>query len=362
VHAFLYNSTTSKYEPLGNVLIGDQAASYSGSALALSQNGRRMAVAAPFYSGYAPLHGQVTVYELSEDNLNWNMMGQAVSGNGELDLLGSAVALSRDGMELAASAPRSKSTGAGYARVWFWDEIGQNWNVSAADITNTYGPSLSSDRFGHSISLYSRAAEELATGGGGGVVAKRPAKRLLAIGIPWKTVNEKSRAGMTIVFELSPSSSKSSQTGAVAWKQLGPAIVQETPTMDEEAGTAVALLDESHLLVGTPGANSRQGSVQLYRFLPSSSSTATTATTNGGEDSTTSGAWQMHPIVLQGSSVGDNFGVSLAGSRSRSSNNAKEDEEVDKWSLVVGGLSGSTNAGHVDSYYSVLNGTSSLNN
>lgn len=354
VHVFYYNAANSTYEPLANVVTGTLAASYSGSALALSQDGRRMAVGAPYYSGVngLRLHGQVTVYELSSDNTVWNVMGQVLSGNGELDLLGSAVTMSENGLELAASAPRSRSTG-GYVRVWSWNKLLQQWNVSAPDITNTYEPSLSSDRFGHSISLYSNVHASPA--GVGFVVQRR-----LAIGIPWKAVSDQPRAGMTAVYELETTSSEpplestdsnvmqQQQGSGIGWKQLGSTIVQENPSGDDEAGSAVTMLDGSHLLVGIPGANNRRGNVQLYRFLPSSSSSTP-------DEESTNGIWQQHPTVLQGLAPGDDFGVSLASQR-------QGGQETDSWSFAVGAISGGDdNAGYVASYHSTLPGSATEN-
>jgi hypothetical protein len=300
VVVFAYNPGSETYEQLGNEILGTGPASYSGTALSLSANGLRVAVGAPYYNmvNNLPLHGQVVVYELVGSE--WTVMGEPISGGAPLDWLGSAVDLSDDGERLVSSAPKNSNVG-GYVGTWQWNAGTQQWDTWGENlIFNDYVPALSSDRFGHSIALSTT----------------RDGVYRLAVGIPWKSVQGFVNAGMTVVLEMQND----------RWVQLGDPIVQETPEANIEEGNAVDLLEGSILLVGSPGARQRAGSVRLYRYH---------------EDD---GVWEAHPVPLVGATPGDDFGVALAGQREVEINNQG-------MSFVVGAIAQNGGGrGYVQSY------------
>lgn len=301
VTMYAYNPTSGSYRALGNPIVGTAGASYSGTALSLSSDGLRVAVGAPYYTGVndLQLHGQVVVYELEGNE--WVPMGNPISGEGTLDWLGSAVALSEDGNRVVASAPWNSNLD-GYVGTWEWNSATQDWvRWGSGDIFNDYLPSLSSDRFGHSVAM-STTQEGV---------------HRLAVGVPWKSVAGQRNAGMAVVFELDPLGNR--------WVQLGEPIVDESPVAHAEAGNSIDFIDGTILLVGAPGAAERAGQVRLYRFDERQRQ------------------WEVHPVSLTGRNEGDDFGVSLA---------AQREVEIDQGiSLVVGAISQNRGSnGYVQSF------------
>lgn len=290
VTVYAYNPSSRSYFPLGSEIAGAAPASYSGTSIALSADGYRIAVGAPYFSGVndVRLHGQVVVYELSGNE--WLPMGNPISGAGRLDWLGSALDLSDDGLRVVASAPRNDDL-SGYVGTWEWSASLRDWVPwGTGDLFNEVVPAMSGDRFGHSIAL-STTPEGIYR---------------VAVGVPWKSVDGKRNAGITLVFELDPIGNR--------WVQIGEPIGQNPPEAGTELGSAVDLLDGRFLLVGIPGAANGAGEVRLYRFDELQK------------------IWEEHPVSLQGATSGDDFGVALA---------AQREVEINRQgiSLVVGAVS-----------------------
>jgi len=111
-----------------------------GCSVAISNDGNTIAVGSYGFNESAPCQGRVYIYEKA--GKNWNGMQPDTpgkqpavlkSGNDQSGLFGFSVALSSDGMRLAASAPeeavnnetvRIENTGA----VYIFDKTGKSWN------------------------------------------------------------------------------------------------------------------------------------------------------------------------------------------------------------------------------------------
>jgi len=290
VYTYAYNPGLKNYEPLGDPIQGTESGSSFGHSVSLSEDGFRLVAGAPYNSTTnLVLNGELRVYELDGDM--WQQMGDTLTGDASVDWLGSAVDISGDGNLVIASAPRNRAK-KGYVRTWTWD--GVEWKKVGKDITNKVQPAYSSDRFGHSIAL--------SVGSGG--------HPRVAIGSPWKTVEGKRDAGMTLVYEFIGDT----------WNQLGKPVTLKPAVAYTENGNAVDL-DGGILVVGVPGAGDR-GAVALYRYLD--------------------GEFVRRSEIIFGESVGDDFGVSLA---------SRRDPATDGFALVVGALMGGNGgAGYVASY------------
>jgi len=284
VYTYAFNPGLGEYVPIGEPIRSIQTGASFGHSVSLSNTGFRLVVGAPYTStrNYV-MNGQVRVYQL--DGNSWTQMGQALDGGATVDWLGSAVDIYGEGDMVIASAPRNRSQ-RGYVRTWTWN--GVDWDEVGADITNSFQPAYSSDRFGHSVAL--------SVGDEG--------KPRVAIGIPWKIINGLYDSGMVVVYEFDNDH----------WTRLGDGITQSEPAAYTENGNAVDL-DGGLLVVGIPGANAT-GAVALYRFLD--------------------GQWTLRSEMIYGEKAGDNFGVSLA---------SRRDPSTDGLALIVGAL-----AGYVASY------------
>ena len=294
VYTFAFNPSndlTTRYVPISHIR-NDEPSSAFGESVALSEDGFRLVVGAPYSStDVGILNGQVRVYELDGDN--WEPMGDSLEGDTTYDWLGAAVDISGDGSMVVASAPRNRSK-KGYVRTWTWDGVGM-WNQTGPDITNNVRPAFSTDRFGHSIAL-SVSPD-----------TKRPR---VAIGSPWKIVSAMRNAGVTLVYEFNDTQ----------WNPLGEPVTESPAALNMENGNAVDL-EGGILVVGIPGYNST-GAVALYRYLD--------------------GEWVKRSELIEGDVEGDDFGVSLA---------TRRIPETDGFALLVGALMhGNNGDGSVMSY------------
>jgi cysteine-rich repeat protein len=139
----------------GDVIQGDQPGDQAGQGLALSDDGSRIAVGIPGAdlgdSGFN--FGKVRVFEWSGST--WVRMGEDLVGEAESDESGSALALSGDGSRLAIGAKENQGGGptfaAGHVRVRQWE--GGAWTLMGPDIDGPddfagYGRKVSLSRDG----------------------------------------------------------------------------------------------------------------------------------------------------------------------------------------------------------------------
>jgi hypothetical protein len=295
VRTFRYDAESREYAPLARELWGPGPASFFGASLALT--GRRLVVGAPGASDASTrLTGMVQVYELTDDETEWRVLS-TMFGTDESDWLGFAVDIAEDGQVVVASAPENSSK-KGYVRVW--NESAGQWR-DFGDIANELRSSKSDERFGHSVSVTQ--------------VEGSNALYWLAIGSPFKSVSAtKDKCGGVLVYEVS------FLNDAMQVLLLGDEILGDE---DDHAGYSLKLVQGRYLAVASPGANQRQGRVQLYRYHVDSM------------------LWAKADQEFDGMDEGDNFGFSIAFAR----------DSGTKLSLVVGATySRASGAGYVTSF------------
>ena len=101
VHA--YNPYTKDWMQTGEI-DGAAQGDYSGKALAMSADGRVVAIASPDSDMYGTNTGHVTVYSMHSEG-NWTQLGQVLKGINPGDLFGSALAINDAGTVLAIGGP-----------------------------------------------------------------------------------------------------------------------------------------------------------------------------------------------------------------------------------------------------------------
>lgn len=143
----IYRWTGSGWGELGQDLHGEATGDYSGDAVALSADGEVVAIGAPVNDGAADGAGHVRVYRLNDDV--WEQVGADLDGERILDHNGAAVALSADGRTLAIGADWSSTAEfrVGKVRVFRWS--GSEWIQQG---TSIFGET-SNDQSGAAISL-----------------------------------------------------------------------------------------------------------------------------------------------------------------------------------------------------------------
>ena len=146
-HVRVYDWTESQWTQVGSDLNGEAAYDYLGWSVALSSNGTRMAVGARGYisNGYGA--GHVRLYDWTESE--WTQVGSDLNGETAGDEFGYSMALSLNGTRVAIGAPYNDGNGdnSGHVRVFDWTE--NEWTQVGNDLNGEEA----SDCFGHRVAL-----------------------------------------------------------------------------------------------------------------------------------------------------------------------------------------------------------------
>jgi WD40 repeat protein len=219
---------------------GPGAGAEGGSSVALSRDGRRTVIGAPFWADGI---GQVAIYEqqVTDGNADdeWIQVGQPIlAGNlkGDSPAFGTSVTMSKDGTILAVSAPYAQSSdgiliNAGVVRVY--QEKNSVWNQMGSDLE---GDAMSSV-FGTSIALSADGMR-------------------IAVGSP---SGAGSKSGLVNVFDFERSE----------WTSVGQ-ILTASDDSTTNYGFSLALSDDGLILaVGALGKQqaTSSGVVQVYRIM-----------------------------------------------------------------------------------------------
>ena len=134
---------------LGSDIEGE-VGDFSGISVSLSSDGTRVAIGAPPNDSNGNNSGRVRVYEYSGNA--WTQVGGDIDGEAANDASGFSVALSNDGKRVAIGAPANDSNGnsSGHVRVYdyngnAWAKVGDDIDGEAADDLSGFSVSLSSD-------------------------------------------------------------------------------------------------------------------------------------------------------------------------------------------------------------------------
>lgn len=232
-HVRVYQKSGSTWTQLGGDIDGESAEERSGISVGMSADGSRVVIGAYLNGGSVPRSGagQVRVYELVAGA--WVQVGTDING-GTGSGLGYAVAISSDGRRIIAGAPGLNS-GVGYAQVY--EQTGSNWVQLGATLAVT-----GSSSFGEALDM-SDDGNRVAIGSPGADGSTRP--------------------GTVYVYAWN----------GAAWAPLGTPIAGER--LGDVAGSAVSLSsDGSRLAIGAPsntdgglsGGGSTAGQVRVYAF------------------------------------------------------------------------------------------------
>ena len=339
-HVRVYGLIGDTWEQLGADLDGEDAGDVSGRSVALSADGNRLAVGAPFNDGNGADSGHVRVYELVGGA--WTQLGADLDGEAAGDVSGVSVALSADGNRLAVGAPSNDGNGADSGHVRVYELVGGAWVPLGTDLDGE----AAGDRSGISVALSadgSRLAVGASTNRGNGTNSGHVRVYGL-IGDTWEQLGADlngetagDNSGWSVVLSADGNrlavgallnDGNGADSGHVrvyrliggTWVQLGADLDGEDA--DDQSGWSVALsADGTRLAVGArfnDGNGADSGHVRVYRdilapatgpkVVPRITSLALTAGTidltwsdfGGGsgyaiETSTTGNSWTVHP-------------------------------------------------------------------
>ena len=316
----VYQFTGGAWTQMGSDINGEAAGDYFGTAVDLSEDGLTLAVGAPFNAGVGSQAGHVRLFTFASNT--WSQLGSDIDGFSSNDQFGSSVALSADGRTVAVGAPTDAFT-TGYLQSGLvsvysysasWTQVGARGQIegedgdllghlNAVDISDdgtvvAVGARLRDD----GVSSKTGALEVYALTGGAWVqrgatlygddaedrlgysVAINGDGTVAAAGAIYNDVGALSNAGEVKVFSWDSSS----------WTQRGGSVDGEGA--NDLFGHVVALDDSGNrLAVGThehDTAGSNSGRVRVFDFA--------------------SNSWTQVGSSIDGESAGDNFGISVA--------------------------------------------------
>ena len=146
-HVRVYTLANGTWTQTGSDINGEAAGDNSGWSVAMSADGNRIAIGAPYNDGSAPDAGHVRVY--SWNGTAWTQTGSDIDGEAAADTSGSSVAISTDGNHIAIGAQRNDGNGsmAGHVRVYSWN--GTAWTQTGSDIDGE----AADDQSGYSVAM-----------------------------------------------------------------------------------------------------------------------------------------------------------------------------------------------------------------
>jgi hypothetical protein len=148
-HVRVYDWNGSAWTKLGLDIDGEAAGDASGQSVSLSSDGTRVAIGAPGNGSNGNYSGHVRVYEYSGNA--WTQVGGDIDGEAAEDQSGFSVALSNDGKRVAIGAYLNDDNGNNSGQVRIYEYNGTAWTQLGGDIHGE----AAGDQSGFSVSLSS---------------------------------------------------------------------------------------------------------------------------------------------------------------------------------------------------------------
>jgi LPXTG-motif cell wall-anchored protein len=145
-HVRVYTWNGTNWTQTGADIDGEAADDQSGYSVAMSADGTRIAIGALFNDGNGSDAGHVRVY--TWNGTNWTRTGADIDGEKADDWSGYSVAMSADGTRIAIGAPYAGGTlFLGHVRIYTWN--GTSWTQTTADIDGE----ADGDLLGNSVAM-----------------------------------------------------------------------------------------------------------------------------------------------------------------------------------------------------------------
>lgn len=152
IYKVIENGGSRSLKQLGQDINGEAIADNSGSSVALSADGTRVAIGAVGNDGDGEDSGHVRIYQYGFDFDEWKQIGYDIDGESPGDWSGSSVSMSSDGKMVAVGSPDNSDNGdfSGKVKVYrltilyTWVQIGQDLMGLEGDYAG-WSISLSSD-------------------------------------------------------------------------------------------------------------------------------------------------------------------------------------------------------------------------
>ena len=196
-HVRIYERSGTAWVQVGANIDGEAAGDQSGSSIALSSDGSRVAIGAWLNDGSGISAGHVRIYDWN--GTAWVQVGTDIDGEAEGDVSGTVggVALSSDGSRVAIGSPGNDGIGNNAGHVRIYEEGSDMSGAAWVQVGEHIDGEVIGDESGSSIALSSDGSR-------------------IAIGAPWNNGGA-SGAGHVRIYE----EGIDSYTGNPAWEQVG---------------------------------------------------------------------------------------------------------------------------------------------
>ena len=243
VRVYRLKDDESDWVKLGNDIVGEDGNDMAGWSVSLSSDGKIVAIGAKYNRGatfYNSWNGHVRVYQLKDDESDWEKFGNDIDGEASGDnMAGWSVSLSSDGKTVAVGAKgndNSNGSDSGHVRVYKFDDVTSDWRKLGDDIDGE----AATDYSGYSVSLSSDG-------------------KTVAIGAPYNDGNG-SNSGHVRVYKVDDSDN---------WVQLGLDINGEAA--GDLSGWSVSLSADGKIVAIAAKVNAgvnggQSGHVRIYGY------------------------------------------------------------------------------------------------
>ena len=149
-HVRVFENISGTWTQIGDAIEGDAQFDYFGLSVALSADGRIVAIGSREHNGNGPDSGQVKVFENVQGT--WTQIGQVINGAAPSDRSGCSISLSSDGNIVAIGATNnSNANGNSSGHVRVFENVSGTWTQIGSDIIGE----VAGDQSGGSIWLSS---------------------------------------------------------------------------------------------------------------------------------------------------------------------------------------------------------------
>jgi Flp pilus assembly pilin Flp len=148
-HVRVFDLVGTTWTQVGADIDGEAANDNSGRSIALSSDGSRIAIGANVNSGAGLRAGHVRVFDLVGST--WTQVGVDIDGETATGQSGWSVAMSSDGSRVVVGAPYNDGGGDNSGHVRVYDLVGSSWTQVGADIDSE----AAGDFSGYSVAISS---------------------------------------------------------------------------------------------------------------------------------------------------------------------------------------------------------------
>jgi hypothetical protein len=141
----VYDLVNMQWVQVGNSIEGENAFDLSGYVVALSSDGTTLAVSSPYHStANGGTAGSVHIYRFISNV--WTLLGTEIIGENDGDASGSNLAISSNGNRIAISSEKfdsndddAEKVDVGHVRIFDYDPCSNQWNQMGEDIVGERG-------------------------------------------------------------------------------------------------------------------------------------------------------------------------------------------------------------------------------